>query len=472
MADENENKDTPPVRPEFGVSVGIGVSGAPQPARESDPNAPFRLLVAGDFTGRGRRGVRESAARWASLRPARVDLDRLEEVLARWSPEVEVALDGAGGRTAALRFRELDDFRPERIAEAEALDRLRESERGGERRPAAPAASAALLDRILGGEAADEVEELPEESSLFAGALRSVLHAPAVRELEAAWRGIDFLVRRLDLDGTGLEVHLLDVSRGELEDALLEGDSGAPALRKLLFEAPGSGTGISATPPWAALVLLESFGHDAEEMRLVARLAALGTACGTPVLAGASARLLGCDSLAETPDPDDWRPEAYGGLEVAWAVVRSLPESSRIALALPRVLLRLPYGERTASVDGFEFEELSSPPRHEEYLWGAPSLFLALLLGLAFSDAGWKLTPGDPNGIGGLPLAFEEEDGESVAKPCAEAVLTIRAAEAIGEAGLVPLLTIRGTDAVKAGIFGSIAEPYSPLSGRWSSSGR
>jgi type VI secretion system protein ImpC len=389
-----------------------------------------------------------------------VDLDRLDDLLARWCPEVDVPLPGGGA--VSLKFRELDDFRPERIAESPALDRLRESERTG--RPAAPAVPAGLLDRVLGG-AADEEIEAAAPGSPFAESLRAALHSPAVRELEAAWRGVEFLVKRLDLDGTGLEIHLLDVSRAELEEALLEGDAAAPPLRRLLAETPGSG---SATPPWAALVLLESFGAEADEMRLVARLAALGTATNTPVLAGASARLLGCESLEESPDPDDWSPGSYGGLEVAWAVVRHLPESSRLALALPRFLLRLPYGGRTASVEGFEFEELSSPPRHEEYLWGSSSLFLALLLGLAFSEAGWKLTPGDPNGIGGLPLAFEEEDGESVAKPCAEAVLTIRAAEAIGEAGLVPLLTIRGTDAVKAGIFGSIAEPWAPLGGRWS----
>jgi len=46
-------------------------------------------------------------------------------------------------------------------------------------------------------------------------------------------------------------------------------------------------------------------------------------------------------------------------------------------------------------------------------------------------------------------------------------VMTIRGAERIGEAGLVPLITIRGTGTVKIGLLRSIAEPYAPLAGRW-----
>ncbi len=459
MTDSSDNRNGAQGKgPGFEVSVGIGTGSERSPARESDPRAPFRILVAGDFTARAHRGVRESASRWASLRPARVDLDRLDEVLGRWCPEVDVPLPGGG--SVHLRFKELEDFRPERIAEAPALDRLLEAERSGS--PAPDPAADGLLDRILSG-AADE--ELPEEpsGSPFEESLRAALHDPAVRAMEAAWRGIELLVKRLDLDGTGLELHLLDVSRPELEEALLEGDVQKSPLHRLLVERAA---GTAGGTPWGALVLLETFGDEAPEMRLLSCLARLGSLAGTPVLAAASPRLVGCRSLAESPDPDDW-DAADPALELTWTTVRHMPESAYLALALPRFLVRLPYGERTASVEGFDFEELSDPPRHEEYLWGCPALFLALLLGLGYEEEGWNLSPGDPNGLQGLPLAFEEEDGESVAKPCAEGVTTIRGAEQMGEAGLVPLVTIRGTDTVKIGLFRSIAEPWAPLAGRW-----
>ena len=74
------------------------------------------------------------------------------------------------------------------------------------------------------------------------------------------------------------------------------------------------------------------------------------------------------------------------------------------------------------------FEELSSPPDHEEFLWGSPALATALLLGQAFEESGWNLRPGSVQEIQDLPVAVYEEDGETVAKPCAEVLLTVRAA--------------------------------------------
>lgn len=447
-------------KPRHETSVGVGVTTSPAPARESDPDAPFRILVLGDFTARRHRGIREPASVWATRRPSRVDLDRLDELLGRWSPDLAVPL--ADGATVRLRLREMEDFRPERVAEAPPLAGLVAAESEFAARPAPPTVTAGLLDRVLGGESEDESAPPPPETGL-GEALRSVLHSPAFRASEAAWRGAEFLVHRLDLDGTGLEVHLLDLSRPELEEALLEGDVERSPLFRLLGE---KASGTPGETPWAALVLLESFGEKAADALLLARLARLGSLTRTPVLAGASPRLVGAKSLAETPDPDDWRPDADPELEIAWTVLRHLPETAWLALALPRFLLRLPYGSRTSSVEGFDFEELSTPPRHEEYLWGCPSLVLALLLGRGFLEDGWALAPRG-GGVRDLPLAFETDDGDTVAKPCGEALLTIRAAQEIGEAGLCPLLTLKGTDTIQVRAFQSIAEGHAPPAGRW-----
>ena len=132
-----------------------------------------------------------------------------------------------------------------------------------------------------------------------------------------------------------------------------------------------------------------------------------------------------------------------------------------------RLLLRLPYGKETNAVEAFDFEELSTPPAHEEYLWGSPALALALLLGEAFLEDGWSLRPGSAQEISGLPFAMVEEDGEKHAVPCAETLFTVRAAEAVTKKGLMPLLTMKGTDTVRLAIFQSIAEPYAELAGLW-----
>jgi type VI secretion system protein ImpC len=110
--------------------------------------------------------------------------------------------------------------------------------------------------------------------------------------------------------------------------------------------------------------------------------------------------------------------------------------------------------------------EPDGPPTHEDYLWGAGSLSAALLLGDAFRDAGgWDLRPG--RDIAGLPLHVYHDAGEAIATPCAEALLTTRAAERLLDNGLIPLLTVRDSDSVIVPRLQSIAEPPRRLEGRW-----
>ena len=180
-------------------------------------------------------------------------------------------------------------------------------------------------------------------------------------------------------------------------------------------------------------------GRPRSDAEALGRLAKIASKAGTAVLAGAEPGLLGCASLAATPDPDDWTEPAGAGAE-AWAALRRLPEARYCGLALPRLLLRLPYGKETNAVEAFDFEELSSPPSHEEYLWGSPALALALLLGEAFLEDGWSLRPGSAQEISGLPFALVEEDGEKHAVPCAETLFTVRAAEAVTAKGLMPIV--------------------------------
>ena len=68
----------------------------------------------------------------------------------------------------------------------------------------------------------------------------------------------------------------------------------------------------------------------------------------------------------------------------AWQGLRQLPEAALVGLAVPRFLLRLPYGENTTSIDKFSYEEMSPPPNPSHYLWGNPALACATLLAQGF----------------------------------------------------------------------------------------
>lgn len=138
-----------------------------------------------------------------------------------------------------------------------------------------------------------------------------------------------------------------------------------------------------------------------------------------------------------------------------------------ISLALPRFLLRLPYGEQTEGIERFAFEEQTSPPEPACYLWGNPAFLVATLLGRSFAQAGWAFSPGDTLSINGLPAHTVRVDGELAQTPCAEVWMSHAAAESLLAQGFVPVCSVRGRDAVQLLRIQSMADPLAPLAGRW-----
>jgi type VI secretion system protein ImpC len=295
--------------------------------------------------------------------------------------------------------------------------------------------------------------------------MRRLLHAPAFQALEAGWRSLHHLVTHLET-GEALQVHVLDVSRQELaaDLAAAGGDLKASGLYRLLVE--GAGRGTPGGEPWSLLIGNFRFGPEPEDLGLLAALGVIAASAGGPFLAAAGLGLLGCRVLAETPDPSAWGalPPAT---EAAWNALRQSPIAPWVGLALPRVLLRLPYGRETEPTEGLAFEELGHERRHEDYLWGNPSFACALLIAHAYAARGWSMAPGDTLDLGDLPAHVYREEGETRLQACAEVYLSERAATAILERGIMPLLSFKGRNLVRLARFQSIASPSTALMGSW-----
>jgi type VI secretion system protein ImpC len=275
---------------------------------------------------------------------------------------------------------------------------------------------------------------------------------------------VAFLISRLDTD-SGIEIYLLDLSKGEFAADLMATEKlEATGLYQVLVKHPVDHFGLD---PWAVIAGNYTFSANREDAELIGRVGKIVERAGAPFISLANPRLLGCESLADTPDPDDWqRPDGSEACQ-AWESLRKHPEAAYIGLALPRFLLRLPYGANADPIEAFPFEEMLSPPRHDDYLWGNPCFGCVYLLAEAFSQDGWNLRPGAIQDIGSLPVHIYKKQGESVMTPCAEAFLSQRAAEIILDKGFMPLLSFKDRDAVRLARFQSFADPLNALAGRW-----
>ncbi len=479
-----------------------------------DPETPFQSLIMGDFSGRTNRGNYETAD-IAKRKPLLVDRDNLDEVIKKLGVEIRLPIFGKDS-SVTIRFSELDDFHPDHLFEnLEVFQTLRDMRRSLkdpslfsslatelQRKVEKPSLEKIpletkdeFLDRVL--EKTEEVPRLeakagrsewdeflhkivsphlvpdiePKQTEMIAAVdkaiselMRMILHHPDFQALEAAWRGIHFLVSRIDT-GADLKLYLFDISKAELAaDLMATEDLRSTGIYKLLGEQTVETPGAE---PWAVLSGNYTFDHSRDDVELLGRIAKIARAAGAPFIAAASDRLLGCESLAQTPDPKSWKRMTDTEASRAWEALRKLPEASCLGLAMPRFLLRLPYGTETVPIENFDFEEMEAKSLHDHYLWGNPCFACVFLLAQAFSESGWDLRPGIIQDIEDLPLHVYEEQGESLTKPCAEGLLTEHAAEAILEKGLMPLLSFKNRDMIRLARFQSLADPPDDLSGRW-----
>jgi type VI secretion system protein ImpC len=130
-------------------------------------------------------------------------------------------------------------------------------------------------------------------------------------------------------------------------------------------------------------------------------------------------------------------------------------------LALPGFLLRPPYGAAAEPCDRFPFEELADPRDGGAYLWGHPAVACAAAV------LGGDVRRG-PVELDGLPVHAVRDQTGSVFQGCVETAFTEDQAARLLDAGLVPLVSPRGSDRLVVRGLRAIAEPPGPVPG-WGS---
>jgi type VI secretion system protein ImpC len=453
----------------FDINIGADLRSMSDGSRAREVNpAGVRVALVGNFSGRA--GASHAPRVWP------VDRDNFDDVIAAAAPRLRVVLD-ASVPPVDITFTSLDDFHPDRLLRLplfESLMALKDAPPPSAPAPqrvsadeltARPEPSASFLDMIIDGDPntpidvvrraapKDDLSEFVSQSvrkhavydkpaqaaevaakvdAVIAATMRVLLHHPDFQAFESLWRGVDFLLRRLDTDGR-LRLFLVDAAPNDVAAAI-----DATADRR-----------------WNAIVVNTAFSvDDADTLRAIAESA---RRAGGAAMVGGRPDFVGVPTFPGHDDVEDWRPE----MPDAWDTLRASDAASNLCVVLPRVLLRLPYGKAGEECATFRFEEVDPGfGHHGAFLWGSGALAAAVIALTPMADGDSAATHGT---IDSLPLHITTVDGLPESLSCAEVVLTEREINNLLERGLTPLAAMRDGDMIRAPRIQSVARPMGRL---------
>jgi type VI secretion system protein ImpC len=208
--------------------------------------------------------------------------------------------------------------------------------------------------------------------------------------------------------------------------------------------------GIFGGEPFGALIGDYEFSKHPEDIELLEKVSQVAAGAHAPFLTAASPELLNLDSFSQLSDPRDIG-KIFDSSEFAkWKSFRASEDSRYVGLAMPRVLMRLPYGKDTKPVDEFSFEEGVDGTDHSKYLWGNAAYALGARLTHAFAQYSWCASIRGVEGGGlveGLPShTFRTDEGDVALKCPTEIAITDRREKELADQGLIPLVHCKGTD--------------------------
>ncbi|MGQ9575800.1 MAG: type VI secretion system contractile sheath large subunit [Thermoguttaceae bacterium] len=285
---------------------------------------------------------------------------------------------------------------------------------------------------------------------LLARQVNAILHHPRFQKLEAAWRGLRYLVDQLD-DTQRVKIRVLNVTWRELArdaERAIEFDQ-SQLFRKVYseeFDTPGG-------EPFS--VLLGDYevqhrvteGHPVDDMAVLKAISGVAAAAFAPFIAAAHPAMFGLNDFSSLEQPLHLS-RTFDQLEyLKWEELRRSEDSRFLGLTLPRVLMRLPYEDDGSRLDGFRFREDVSGPGREKYLWGSAVYAFGAVLIRAFSQSGWladiRGVRRDVAGGGvvcGLPVHSFATDRRGIApKSSTEVILSDRQEGELSHLGFIPL---------------------------------
>lgn len=307
----------------------------------------------------------------------------------------------------------------------------------------------ALLDR-----------DLAALDTLLSEQIDAVLHHPEFKRLEAAWRGVTYLLDQVESDGKVI-VRLLSATWAELErdfERASEFDQSA-LFTKVYSEEYGMPGGL----PYGLLLCDYAACHHygarsasnkpTDDVSVLSAIGEVAAAAFSPCVVGAAPELFGVKNFAELSHVQSLEAGFRLSEYKRWQRLQQKEESRFLGVVLPRMLLREPYTGETSRRTGCVHRE--RPLDIDDWLWGNAVYGFGAVAIRAFQESGWFVdicgAREDTLGAGvltGLPTPrFSTGERAAYRRPL-EVELTDRKQKALQELGFIALSPCDYTESV------------------------
>ena len=279
--------------------------------------------------------------------------------------------------------------------------------------------------------------------------VNEIMHHKDFEDLESAWRGLDYLVSHTETSDQ-LKIRVFNISKQELGKTLkkFKGSSWdqSPIFKMIYEEEYGTAGG----EPYGALIGNYYFNQSAPDLEVLKGMSQIAAAAHAPFIAAADPSMFNLDSWQDLSNPRDLTKIFTTPEYAAWRSFRETDDSRYVALTLPRVLSRMPYGAETNPVEGFAFEEDTSDGDSTKYVWMNAAYAMGVNINRSFADYGWcaHIRGVESGGIvADLPThTFPTDDGGMAMKCPTEIAITDRREAELSKNGFLPLCYWKNTD--------------------------
>jgi type VI secretion system protein ImpC len=292
-------------------------------------------------------------------------------------------------------------------------------------------------------------EQIARIDELLTAQLNEVLHHPKFKKLEASWRGLRYLIAQTET-GPLLKIKIMSLSKEELMEDLTAGKAEMAVDRSAMFnKVYQEEFNQYGGTPYGALIGDYEFDQSGQDIKLLTRVSELSAAAHCPFLSAASPEMLGFSSFTELRNVYELESAFEGVRYAQWRAFRESEDSRYVALTMPRMLIREPYGPDTVPVKEFDFQEEVTGRDHEKYLWANAAWGLGASVTKAFAESGWCARIRGVNSGGrveGLPThTFETDSGDLAMKCPTETLIPEDQEFELAKLGFAPLTNEKST---------------------------